>query len=68
MKMVIGDRESAKVRGSNYGVRTETHTRTINGRVYKFDRMTWRDGRVELWARPIGPTRGSRHHILGFNR
>jgi hypothetical protein len=68
VKRMIGDRENTRTAGSNFGVRTESHTRIINGRTYEFARQTWRNGRVELWAGPVGTTRGSRHRILGFAR
>ena len=64
----MGERENVRTAGSNYGVRTESHTRVINGRTYEFARQTWRNGRVELWAKPVGTTHGNRHHILGFAR
>lgn len=64
----MGERENVRMAGSNYGVHTESHTRVINGRTYQFARQTWRNGRVELWAKPVGTTRGSCHHILGFAR
>ncbi|MER8220866.1 hypothetical protein ABTZ58_09800 [Streptomyces sp. NPDC094143] len=64
----MGERENVRNAGSNYGVHIESHTRVIGGRLYEFARQTWRDGRVELWAKPVGTTHGSRHHILGFSR
>lgn len=67
-KRAIGDRQNVRTAGSNFGVRTESHTRVINGRTYEFARQTWSNGRVELWVKPVGTTRGSHHHILGFTR
>lgn len=64
----MSERQNVRTSDSNFGVRIESHTRTINGRTYEFARQTWRNGRVELWARPVGTNRGSRHHILGFAR
>lgn len=65
---MTGERENVRASGSNYGVRTESHTRMINGRTYEFARQTWRNGRVELWARPVGTKRGSFHHVTGFTK
>lgn len=64
--MVIGQRERATVRGSNFGVRTESHFRTIGGVEYLFTRMTWKDGKTELRASRTHPRKTSAHYFLGF--